>query len=293
MDPGRLMVAPKLAIDSNGCVHIIYQDRTSDDLKYARCESNCSDPGNWQKDIPDDDFGDWCSYSLALDSYNNPHISYCGSSYKDLKYIYKSESGWTESQTTNCSSDYVSETSLALDSSDNPLIAYRNFITINDPKSYLKFAFIDVDSDNDGIAENQDNCPNIPNGPCLSVCYTWEEMVPCTTDTDCNETGGSCSMNQKDTYPPGGNGIGDACECEGNFDCDTDCDGRDAAVFKVHFGRSPFRDPCDEEPLCKGNFDCDLDVDGTDASMFKKDFGRSPFRNPCPNCTQGEWCTYP
>ena len=35
---------------------------------------------------------------------------------------------------------------------------------------------------------------------------------------------------------------------------------------------------------CEGNFDCDTDVDGTDAAVFKEDFGRSQFKNPCPNC---------
>ena len=36
---------------------------------------------------------------------------------------------------------------------------------------------------------------------------------------------------------------------------------------------------------CEGNFDCDTDVDGTDAAVFKEDFGRSQFKNPCPGCT--------
>ena len=35
---------------------------------------------------------------------------------------------------------------------------------------------------------------------------------------------------------------------------------------------------------CEGNFDCDQDVDGTDAAVFKSDFGRSSFSNPCPTC---------
>ena len=52
-------------------------------------------------------------------------------------------------------------------------------------------------------------------------------------------------MNQEDTYPPQGNGIGDACDCEGDFDCDGDCDGTDAATFKVDFGRSTFNNPCE------------------------------------------------
>ena len=37
---------------------------------------------------------------------------------------------------------------------------------------------------------------------------------------------------------------------------------------------------------CEGNFDCDQDVDGTDAAVFKEDFGRSQFSNPCPTCQE-------
>lgn len=36
-----------------------------------------------------------------------------------------------------------------------------------------------------------------------------------------------------------------ASPCNGDFDCDTDCDGRDAATFKANFGRSNFIDPCE------------------------------------------------
>jgi hypothetical protein len=93
--------------------------------------------------------------------------------------------------------------------------------------------------------------------------------------------------------PPKGNGIGDVCDCEGNFDCDQDCDGTDAATFKRDFGRSLFVDRCDTGEICKGDFDCDLDVDGTDAAKFKEDFGRSGFTNPCPGCVAGAWCAYP
>ena len=38
------------------------------------------------------------------------------------------------------------------------------------------------------------------------------------------------------------------------------------------------------QDLCEGNFDCDQDVDGTDAAVFKADFGRSPFFEPCDTC---------
>ena len=112
------------------------------------------------------------------------------------------------------------------------------------------------------------------------------------TFQDCG-VGGVCSRNQEDTYPLGGNGIGDACECEGNFDCDHDQDGSDAATFKVDFGRSSFKNPCTNPAPCNGDFDCDSDCDGTDAAKFKEDFGRSPFSNSCPVCPSEPWCLYP
>jgi hypothetical protein len=120
----------------------------------------------------------------------------------------------------------------------------------------------DEDLDEDGIPDNDDNCPNTTN------------------------------PLQLDTYPPQGNTIGDACDCEGNFDCDQDCDGSDAATFKDDFGRSPFNEPCEITAPCNGDFDCDGDVDGTDAALFKSDFGRSGFNNPCPTCDGSPWCTY-
>ena len=43
--------------------------------------------------------------------------------------------------------------------------------------------------------------------------------------------------------------------------------------------------------LVNGDFDCDTDVDGTDAAIFKADFGRGGYNSPCPTCTQGDWCS--
>jgi hypothetical protein len=82
-------------------------------------------------------------------------------------------------------------------------------------------------------------------------------------------------------------------DCEGNFDCDEDCDGTDAATFKLDFGRSAFFTPCTNDVSCNGDFDCDVDVDGTDAALFKSDFGRSSFNNPCSFCLEEPWCVYP
>ena len=97
---------------------------------------------------------------------------------------------------------------------------------------------------------------------------------------------------QADTSPPDGNGIGDACDCEGNFNCDADVDGSDAFTFKQDFGRSIILNPCTSGTTCNGDFLCDGDVDGTDAFQFKLDFGRSAIINPCPACVVGDWCGY-
>jgi hypothetical protein len=121
------------------------------------------------------------------------------------------------------------------------------------------------DADGDGIPDSEDNCPQIAN------------------------------EGQEDNYPPGGNSIGDACECEGNFNCweDRDVDGSDASTFKTDFGRSVILNPCTALSPCNGDFACDRDVDGTDASWFKTDFGRSQLLNGCPMCSSGmEWCQY-
>jgi hypothetical protein len=61
--------------------------------------------------------------------------------------------------------------------------------------------------------------------------------------------------------------------CEGNFDPDSDIDGKDLAVFAADFGRA---DCCEAGALpCEGDFDHDCDVDGSDLAVFASDFGRS------------------
>ena len=86
----------------------------------------------------------------------------------------------------------------------------------------------------------------------------------------------------------------DSILCEGNFNCDADQDGSDAATFKTDFGRNPYHiRPCTMEDPCNGDFSCDGDVDGSDAALFKSDFGRNSFNNPCPSCESGNSCVYP
>jgi hypothetical protein len=82
------------------------------------------------------------------------------------------------------------------------------------------------------------------------------------------------------------------CDCEGNFDNDSDIDGSDATAFKKDYGRSGFFNPCMGAGRCNGDFDCDHDVDGRDAGIFKEDFGRNSFNQACLACLVEEWCTY-
>jgi DMSO/TMAO reductase YedYZ molybdopterin-dependent catalytic subunit len=121
---------------------------------------------------------------------------------------------------------------------------------------------VDYDSDGDALPDAADNCPNDYN------------------------------PDQEDTYPPRKNGIGDACDCEADFNCDGNVDGGDVGAFLLHFGRSTYSNPCSDAIPCDGDFLCDVDVDGGDVEKFLEDFGRGQYDRPCPPCTGGEWCIY-
>jgi len=141
------------------------------------------------------------------------------------------------------------------------------------------------DSDNDGQGDTCDNCALVSN--------------PNQEDVDHDDVGNACdncstipNPNQEDTYPPQGNGIGDACDCEGNFDCDQDVDASDVTAFLTDFGRSQYNRPCTNEDPCKGDFQCDRDVGAQDVSKFLEDFGRNQYNKLCPACVVANWCVY-
>jgi hypothetical protein len=121
-----------------------------------------------------------------------------------------------------------------------------------------------IDCDNDSVDDRIDNCP---------VDY---------------------NPSQEDTYPPQGNGIGDACDCVGNFNCDSNVDANDVGDLLSDFGRSIYNNPCTNASPCNGDFLCDGDVDADDVTEFLENFGRSLFHRPCPVCDPAvPWCVYP
>jgi len=127
---------------------------------------------------------------------------------------------------------------------------------------YVRCVRVGWDSDEDNIPYDEDICP-----------YDY-------------------NPNQEDTYPPGGNGIGDACDCEADFNCDGKVSAADITPFVDDYGRNQYYNPCTNEDPCNGDFDCDGNVDATDVAIFSEDFGRNQYNNPCPACEVGDWCEY-
>jgi len=111
--------------------------------------------------------------------------------------------------------------------------------------------FTGEDTDGDGVTDGEDNCPNHPNGSLMGTCTSGNNGALCMSHSECDtpSVSGYCSMAQEDSYPPGGNDCGDACECEGDFDSDLDVKDEDITNFKASMGRFPGYRPCS---ICTG-----------------------------------------
>ncbi len=130
------------------------------------------------------------------------------------------------------------------------------------------FTFTYVDGDGDGRGETCDNCPDLPNAV--------------QEDADADRVGDACdncpdtpNQNQLDTYPPGGNNCGDACECHADCNGDKMVDLADLVILKTEFLSTDCAvNPCDA--------DCNYDnkVDLSDLVLTKQEF----LRTDCPAC---------
>jgi hypothetical protein len=319
-----------LALDSSAHPRISYQNVTTGDLKYASCDAGCATPGNWTTETVDSTGNTGWDTSLALDTGDNPHIAYYRFDQGNLLYAKLVVSSW-EIETVDSAGDVGSFCSLALDGNNDPHISYYDFDAF-DLKYALLAEPCQIDADcNDNNDCTDDTC-NVETGDCVftpndsTVC---DDGLFCTETDQCS--GGTCvgsgdpctpqacdeatdtciddsdsdgvfdnedncintpNPGQEDTFPPQGNGIGDACDCEADFTCNGNVDAADVGAFLADFGRSTFFNPCINAAPCNGDFDCNGSVDALDVSKFLEDFGRSLFNNPCPACVAGDWCVY-
>jgi len=133
---------------------------------------------------------------------------------------------------------------------DNIVVSDNDGIKL--PASGLRgqVCFIAVDTDSDGIPDDDDNCPITPNGPnggtCSSGTNPWDPCtIPGVNEIECG-TGGFCSMNQEDGN---GNGVGDVCECVNSAECNDGlwCNGIEMCLGN---GCVSGTDPCPPNLVC-------------------------------------------
>jgi len=130
------------------------------------------------------------------------------------------------------------------------------------------------DYDEDGIVNNVDNCPLIPNnlqedgdedgaGDVCDNC--WEVPNPDQLDSDAD-----CPEPPYSSDPL----CGDACEnqCQADFDDDGNVYPSDLSVFLGEYGRT---DCLTTPPPCEADFDDDGNVYPSDLSVFLGEYGRT------------------
>lgn len=98
-----------LAIDASGVRHVSYYDGNYDDLRYARCASNCANSAGWARTRVDrgegtsgTDVGRWSSLAVGADG--RLHVSYYDQTLGRLKYA---SCGSSCLQATSWSRQYV------------------------------------------------------------------------------------------------------------------------------------------------------------------------------------------
>lgn len=131
-----------------------------------------------------------------------------------------------------------------------------------------------------------DNCPDQPNGSISGTCVKSAGSPPfdivvgvgmhlttCDSDIDCDyQVGEFCQLSQGDINS---NGIGDACECYADCDCNQKVDLADLVIMKGQFTWI-----CSQHPSCEADCNGDGKVDLSDLVIMKLQF----LRTDCPSC---------
>jgi hypothetical protein len=124
-----------IVLDSDDRPHISYShinnnNSSSKILKYAYFENI-----NWEIETVDDSKNVGEYSSIALDSNDDPHISYYDANYNDLRYTFRNNNGWKYPRIVDSVGDVGWYTSIVLDPADNPHISYYD-----NSNGYLKYA---------------------------------------------------------------------------------------------------------------------------------------------------------
>ncbi|WP_144060459.1 hypothetical protein [Archaeoglobus sulfaticallidus] len=134
-----------IALDSNGNPHISYHNFSwtfvgaVGELKYTYPRTDYLGDYFWHIETVESGFdrgivvGEYTS--VALDSNDNPHISYCNATFLNLEYAWKDSNGNWHTETVD---DGGIGTSIALDSNGNPHISYSY------NNGSIKYAYKDI-----------------------------------------------------------------------------------------------------------------------------------------------------
>lgn len=123
-----------IALDRDGNPHIGYYDSTDDNRARGSLKYAVKSAESWQI-VTVDSAGNAGGYiSIALDSNDQPHISYLDFINVDLKYAVKSEDNW-QIEVADSTGRVGPYSSIALDSRGGPHISYRD-----STKDDLKYA---------------------------------------------------------------------------------------------------------------------------------------------------------
>ena len=121
---GKIGYYTSIDLDSNDQPHISYCDYDKRTLNYAHWTGS-----SWDKQVVDSSaqmcifeyFGDYTS--IAIDSNDHPHISYCDYENYNLKYAYFTGSKWNI-EVVDSEGNVGQYSSIAIDQYDNPHISY-------------------------------------------------------------------------------------------------------------------------------------------------------------------------